>query len=358
MTTTDVQSYQLNEKELDGAIRDRILSKDPAQPFSVMALSGGTANGAWGAGWIYGWGESGKRPTFDIVTGISTGAMQSTFAFLGTPADDQTLLTSFTTVTTDQIYRDRFFLFVPFSSSLKDTAPLKRLIASTITDATIDRVAAAAAEHRKLYVASMNLRTGELARWDLTRMAQDHQYDLYRTIILASAAIPVFFPPVDVGGDLQADGGTGALVFFHGDVLPRLRQVHRNLADVASTRPARAPSTQPALYTIVNGNLIPGTGQPSDWILSLGIRALDCLMTSSDMATLELVQLRAVEYHYDCYLSYIPKNAPQLPDSTKFVPAQMNALFQFARAQGRAAGTTGNWLGAPAPASPTTQPGS
>ncbi len=48
-----------------------------------LAISGGGANGAYGAGILVGWTEAGDRPEFTVVTGISTGALTAPFAFLG-----------------------------------------------------------------------------------------------------------------------------------------------------------------------------------------------------------------------------------------------------------------------------------
>ena len=59
------------------------------EPVSMLALSGGGEHGAFGAGLLCGWSESGYRPTFDIVTGVSTGALMSPFAFLGSKYDDR-----------------------------------------------------------------------------------------------------------------------------------------------------------------------------------------------------------------------------------------------------------------------------
>jgi hypothetical protein len=50
---------------------------------NILALSGGGADGAFGAGLLNGWTQRGNRPTFDIVTGVSTGALMASLAFLG-----------------------------------------------------------------------------------------------------------------------------------------------------------------------------------------------------------------------------------------------------------------------------------
>jgi predicted acylesterase/phospholipase RssA len=57
--------------------------------FSILALSGGGEHGAFGAGLLNGWSQSGQRPTFSIVTGISTGALMAPFAFLGSAYDQR-----------------------------------------------------------------------------------------------------------------------------------------------------------------------------------------------------------------------------------------------------------------------------
>ena len=55
---------------------------DASGHFNILALSGGGANGAFGAGILYGWSAAGTRPIFKIVTGISTGALIAPFAFM------------------------------------------------------------------------------------------------------------------------------------------------------------------------------------------------------------------------------------------------------------------------------------
>jgi Patatin-like phospholipase len=63
---------------------------------NILEMSGGDAKGAFGAGVLIGWGESGTRPKFDVVTGISAGALLSTWAFLGEPEDDAVIADLFT----------------------------------------------------------------------------------------------------------------------------------------------------------------------------------------------------------------------------------------------------------------------
>jgi hypothetical protein len=49
---------------------------------NLLAISGGAEDGAFGAGLLVGWSDAGTRPPFDLVTGVSSGALIAPFAFL------------------------------------------------------------------------------------------------------------------------------------------------------------------------------------------------------------------------------------------------------------------------------------
>lgn len=61
--------------------------KDSLPPAHYLVISGGGDQGAFGAGLLNGWSDSGTRPEFKLVTGVSTGALIAPFAFLG-PGED------------------------------------------------------------------------------------------------------------------------------------------------------------------------------------------------------------------------------------------------------------------------------
>ena len=88
---------------------------------SMLALSGGSDNGAYGAGLLEGWTKSGTRPEFAVVTGVSTGALIAPFAFLG-PDQDETLEKLFTGISARNIYKNRFPLAIPLSPSIASTS--------------------------------------------------------------------------------------------------------------------------------------------------------------------------------------------------------------------------------------------
>jgi len=84
------------------ANRPEFLANGRRPVVNFLALSGGGSDGAFGAGVLGGWTASGKRPEFDLVTGVSTGALTAPFAFLG-PKYDEALKQVFTQSTTKDI---------------------------------------------------------------------------------------------------------------------------------------------------------------------------------------------------------------------------------------------------------------
>ena len=103
---------------------------------NYLALSGGGADGAFGAGVLVGWSEAGTRPRFEVVTGVSTGAIIATFAFLG-PRYDDSLREVFTQYATAQLLETQLLSGTVRRRALADSAPLAGLIAKYVdqTDA-------------------------------------------------------------------------------------------------------------------------------------------------------------------------------------------------------------------------------
>ena len=91
---------------------DILRKQDGSTFYNILALSGGGANGAFGAGFLCGWTQAGTRPKFKIVTGISTGTIIATLAFLGTEYNE-VLKDIYTTATTSTVINKKnlFILF-------------------------------------------------------------------------------------------------------------------------------------------------------------------------------------------------------------------------------------------------------
>ena len=198
--------------------------------YAHLALSGGGASGAFGAGFLNGWSQAGDRPKFKIVTGVSTGALMAPFALLG-PSYDGALREFYTTTSSRDIFIVGSFLNLATrllaGEALLDTSPLVALIAQHV-DAELLRKVGEAHEHgQRLYIGTVDLDSLEFVVWNMGLIAlsgRPESLDLFRKVMLASASIPIAFPPVlfDVEADgrrydeLHVDGGVGARVFYNG----------------------------------------------------------------------------------------------------------------------------------------------
>ncbi len=148
---------------------------------NVLALSGGGEDRAFGAGVLTGWSETGTRPEFDIVTGISTGAIVAPFAFL-VSAYDPELRRIYTARGADDILRYRGITGV-WSDALASSAPMKRLIARHLPDAVLRQMAREWRGGRRLFVVTSNLDSGRAVIWDMGAIAEAGRFDLFRDAI-------------------------------------------------------------------------------------------------------------------------------------------------------------------------------
>jgi hypothetical protein len=190
----------------------------PATPGPWLALSTGGGDGAFGAGLLTGWSQSGKRPEFSVVTGVSTGSLMAPFAFIG-PSRDDGLKRAYTEYNAGDIFED-----VKTPESLVDTWPLKRLIAREVTPELLAQVAEAHRQGRRLLIATTNLDAQRGVIWNMGAIAakgDEAALKLFRDVLAASTAIPGLFPPVlidvEANGkktqEMHADGGLTAQVF-------------------------------------------------------------------------------------------------------------------------------------------------
>ena len=187
----------------------------PGRPYHVLALSAGGQVGAYGAGVVAGWKYNARNPppTFDLVTGISTGALLAPLVFLG---EDQTAKRLYTTIASDDIYRPRSGLELLFANSLTDTAPLRDKVQGIVTDDFVARIAAEGQKGRVLAIQAVDLDAGESVVFDLTAIAQRKNFPVCARMspreciinaLLAASAMPVAFPPVFIDSEMYVDGG-------------------------------------------------------------------------------------------------------------------------------------------------------
>src|SRR5689334_14280174 len=138
-------------------------------PLNILALSGGGAGGAFGAGALVGLTQRGGRPQFDIVTGVSAGALIAPFAFLGSAWDAQ-LANAFSGARTEHLLDSRGIgpLLRP---GIYGSESLVDLVDDFVTDELILAVAQQAEQGRLLLVATTDLDKEETVIWDMGRIA-------------------------------------------------------------------------------------------------------------------------------------------------------------------------------------------
>ena len=182
----------------------------PLPPAAFLAVSGGGDNGAFGAGLLNGWTASGTRPQFKLVTGVSTGALIAPFAFLGPEYDDE-LEEFYTTLSPKDILVPRWILAAITNDALADNSPLWRLLDKAVDEAMLEAIAAEYEKGRLLLVATADLDARHAVIWNMTKIAatpDPKALDLFRSIMIASAAIPGAFPPAPMPRSIESASGT------------------------------------------------------------------------------------------------------------------------------------------------------
>lgn len=228
-SVTDTMSSRL-ESDVAGPISDSLASAlvkgntPPVAPKNALLLSGGGQYAAYNAGALVGWSQSGTRPSFDVVTGISGGAIVAVYAFLGEQYDPP-LQQFFTTVRNRDLFAFRPLTEPFISGALASPKRLEKLIEREANDCMLADLRAAHQQGRRLYVGTMNARTRRVAIWDVGAIACSDRPDapqLVRKVFLASVSIPGQLPAVrfevEVDGkkyvEEHVDGGAACQTFL------------------------------------------------------------------------------------------------------------------------------------------------
>lgn len=307
----------------------------PDDRYGMLAVSGGGEDGAFGAGLLCGWTEQGSRPVFDLVTGVSTGALTAPFAFLG-PGWDAPLKSVYTDITPADVLRTRFVTAALTDDALADNAPLFGTISRHLDERMLAAIAAAYAEGRLLLVGTANLDAQLPVTWNLGAIAASGHpgaLGLIRRILLASAAVPGAFPPVmiDVAvGDrayqeMHVDGGAFTQVFLYPRRLAELREarIRRGLPVV----PARA-------YIIRNARLDPDWAMVDRRTLSIAGRAISTMIASGGYNDIVRIWNTTRQDGVDFNLAYIGADFTGTYREP-FEQAYMRQLFDYAFARAR-----------------------
>jgi predicted acylesterase/phospholipase RssA len=274
---------------------------------------------------LVGWSDAGTRPLFDLVTGVSSGALIAPFAFLGREHDAQ-LREIFT-----KYERKDIFIYNAHGllegSALTDDAPLAKLIEKYVDDAFLQEIARERIKGRILLIGTTNLDTQRPVLWDMGRIAMSSSRDaivLFRKILLASATLPGVFPPVRiqvrVGGqnydELHVDGGVTRQVFIAPSVFSLVSH---------DQNPGR-PATKPRLYVIRNGKIDPEWQSVGENVLSITQRSISTLIKNQGIGDLYRIYSVTKRDGIDFNLASIPPDFTDTSDEP-FDQKYMVALF-------------------------------
>lgn len=297
------------------------------QLYPHLVLSGGGPNGAFGAGLLAGWSAQ-DRPVFKIVTGVSTGALMAPFAFLGSEYDDELFRFYTTTKSGDIFLLSNPFFRILFSDSFAETTPLQRLIE---LDVDRDLMAKIAEEHnkgRRLYVATSNLDAQSLMIWNMgviAQMGNEAGLNLFRKVMLASASIPVAFPPVmfevnhngETFDELHVDGAVGANMFYSAGVFNT----------VQAREQAGIKNASEAVYIIHNGQLGAVADPTTRSIAGIAARTFDSVTKAAAIGDIHRIYATSLRQNYDFAWITIPLEVDLTEAEQIFDPILMRHLY-------------------------------
>lgn len=294
------------------------------RPMNILALSAGGKYAAFAAGVLNGWTACGTRPDFDVVTGVSSGAIVSIYAFLG-PRYDQKLTEFFTETEQRDLFRTRPLHNIPFHGSLAFPYGLRRIIREEITADRAAEIAAAHQAGRRLYIGTLNVHTKQLVVWDIGAIAcrgTPESVHLIGQILQAATAVPGLLPPVGI--DVVVDGKR--YTELHSDAGP-VAQSFIKFAEHQRPTPGTKCLAGSQLYCLAAGKI-----DPDPIAGRMGIVARVGASVSSSLYALYKQEL--VKYYALCAttglqfnLASIPQDFPVDEISTRIRSREMKPLY-------------------------------
>lgn len=309
---------------------------------NFLAVSGGAEDGAFGAGLLTGWSAAGTRPDFDLVTGVSAGALIAPFAFLG-PSKDPELEAIFTKYGQEDILSVNVLRALFGGSALADGTPLADLIAKYVDETFLREIARERMKGRVLLIGTTNLDAQRPVLWDMGRIAMSEDPEalsLFRQVLLASASIPGVFPPVRIKvrarghtfEEMHVDGGVTQQVFLAPTTLD-----FKEIDSASGSRVSRR------LYILRNGKISPEWQSVEDRVLSTAGRSISTLIKSQGIGDLYRIHATTTRDGIDFNLATIPAEFDLKSDKPFDLP-YMRALYEV----GYQLGSEGyHWMKAP-----------
>ncbi len=296
----------------------------PRGPRSYLALSGGGADGAYGAGVLNGWTAMGTRPSFTVVSGVSTGALIAPFAFLGSEYD-QTLREVYTSGIAASLLETPNPLNAIFGSGLFGSKRLREMVAKYMDASFVAAIAAEYAKGRQLMIVTTNIDSQRTAIWDMGRIASlktAESLSLFQDVVTASASPPVVFQPMLIAAEangrpfqeMHIDGGVTAPVL----TLPEAFLL-RNAGL------AKADNMQ--LFILINNKIEREFQLTANSTLEIAGRSSSTMLKTQTRSILYNTYAFAHRNKFSFNLTYIEADRPVAPPG--FDTAYMRELFQY-----------------------------
>jgi len=338
----DQPNKEFNQAAVLSIKREVQSSSEIGDEVYFLAISGGGADGAYGVGLLNGWSEAGTRPEFKLVTGISTGALLATFAFLGSDYDQQ-LKEAYTGSSDEDIYTKKSILTAYWRDSLFGVEPLKKLIAENITQEVLQAVAREYEKGRILLVGTTQLDAQRLVIWNMGAIASSgkpNALELFRSVLLASASMPSIFPPVfipvNANGmtyeEMHVDGGTFTEVMLYNEalspILSHVEDVKKIVGD--DEKFEKLLKRKRVLYVIKNDQKAPEWSNVEDRIAPIAGRAIGTLIKSHYDGDIYRIYVLSERDEISFNLASIPEGTDIKATNGMFDTVYMQKLYNLA----------------------------
>jgi predicted acylesterase/phospholipase RssA len=282
---------------------------DTKKDLNLLMISGGGAGGAFTVGILCAWTKSGKRPRFDVVTGVSTGALIAPYAFLGQAYDDR-LAKLYTSGIASSLVQAKWMGTGLLGSSLLKAEPLRHMVEQYMTAGVLAQIAAEHHKGRRLLVLTTNLDSQKAVVWNMGAIAASGRPDalrLFQDVLIASASIPGIYPAVMIKvqsgshrfEEMHSDGGSASQVL----TLPE-----QLLTDGARLDPRHHQNIN--LYVIVNNALMPEFSTTANRTLPVMARAYSMLVKSQTRASLIALYGYAMRTKAHFHVASIDRHIP------------------------------------------------
>ncbi len=298
---------------------------------AYLTLSGGGGDGAYGAGILNGWTESGRRPEFTIVAGVSTGALIAPFAFMG-PRYDATVKELYTSGVASSLLESPDLVSAIFGASIFSNDRLRDLVARYITAEFVADVARESERGRLLFVLTTNLDSQRPVLWDMGAIARENtpgSVQRFRDVLVASASIPAVFPPILIDAsanghafqELHVDGSVSANVF----TLPRT---------YLSDRSNRSGARGGTIYIVLNTSPKPAFQVTEDTTRAVAERTISMGFKEQVRNDLTATYAASRQIGFDFNVTYIDDDTSS-GSGIGFDTARMRKLYDEGYERGR-----------------------